>query len=166
MFLIPSIFKLYALIALGCGVAGLHRNGPTSTRLNTHEVLGWTPKPTPGISQASLGTIELLRRQESRSYVCGYVDKDLGMLITFKTIQPYELGWITNAKTANTFTCFETTQTCVFANNGGVNCCDLTTDAMGSSSYTSCGFFTSCLNGPDLSSCSQDCLTNQYVRSW
>lgn len=127
---------------LSCGVAGLF-GGPKLTRFTTPETLGWTPKPTPGVSQPSLGTIKLLRRQDTRGYVCGYIDSDL----------------------ANTWTCFISSQTCVFANNGGVNCCDLRTDTRGSSSYISCEFYTSCLNGQDLSSCPGHCLTDQYVRT-
>lgn len=84
-------------------------------------------------------------------------------------IQQYELGnKITkaDAKIENTFTCFTGTQTCVFANDGAVNCCDLVTDAAGSSFYVACEFFTSCVNWLDLSSCSGDCLTAEDVRRW
>ena len=79
-------------------------------------------------------------------------------------IQPRDGITNADAKIALTFTCFTITETCVFANNGGVNCCDLKTDARGSSLYASCEFYTSCLNRQDL--CSGDCLTGQYIRKW
>lgn len=75
------------MIVLGYGVTGLHWGGPISTRLNTYNGLGWTPKPTAGISQASLGIIKLLRRQETRVNVCGYIDGDLGTVNALKTIR-------------------------------------------------------------------------------
>jgi hypothetical protein len=93
MLLVSSIFRHYAVIALSCGVAGLRWGGPISTRLNTYDVLGWTPKPTAGISQASLRTIELLRRQETRVNVCGYIGGDLGTVNALKTIQTTQMGW-------------------------------------------------------------------------
>jgi hypothetical protein len=156
------------VIAFGYGVTALHWGGPISTRLNTYNGLGWTPKPTALVSQASLGIIKLLRRQETRVNVCGYIGGDLGTVNALKTIQPNEWDGITNvdAKTANTFTCFTSTETCVFANNGGLGCCDVETDTKGSSSYPACGFYTSCLNRQDLSLCFGDCLTGRYVRKW
>src|SRR5436853_3982257 len=69
-----------------------------------------------------------------------------------------------DGKIGNTFTCFTSTQTCVFANDGAINCCDLRTGTAGNSVYVSCEFFTTCVNFPHLSSCSGSCLTAPGVR--
>jgi hypothetical protein len=78
--------RLCALIALGHGVAGLRWEGsqPTSSSFNTYHEMRSTPKPTVGISQVSLGGIELFRRQDSQSNVCGYINGQSGTLNSLK----------------------------------------------------------------------------------
>ena len=93
MLLISGASRLYALIALGCHVAGLRWevSQPTSSGFNTYHEMGWTPKPTVGISQVPLGTIKLFRRQDAQSNVCGYINGESGTLNVPKL--SYSDGW-------------------------------------------------------------------------